>query len=84
MWSHASAAQQCVPKMTLVPIVVHHCAPEMGPLFPLLSKDDLGHGGCLPPRKNVTDRQTDMDGPIRCSSLMLEHEEHIRRKLFEI
>jgi hypothetical protein len=27
--------------------------------------------------KNATERQTDMAGPIRCSSLALEREEHI-------
>jgi hypothetical protein len=31
-----------------------------------------GRVGCLCTRKNMTDRQTDMDWPIRCSSL----EEH--------
>jgi hypothetical protein len=34
-----------------------------------------GQGDCPPPRKNADrrDQQTDnMDGPIRCSSLMLE------------
>jgi hypothetical protein len=28
-------------------------------------------------RKNATDRQTDMDGAIRCFSLTLEREDHL-------
>jgi hypothetical protein len=31
-----------------------------------------------PCRKNATDRHTDVDGPIRCSSLTLELEEHLK------
>jgi hypothetical protein len=38
-----------------------------------------GHAGCLSLRKKTaTDRQTDMDEPIRCSSLTLEREEHLQ------
>jgi hypothetical protein len=32
---------------------------------------------CPAVANNETERQTDMDGPIRCSLLMLEHEEHL-------
>jgi hypothetical protein len=32
------------------------------------------------PRKNVTDRQTDVDRTIRCSSLVLEDEELLKRR----
>lgn len=34
------------------------------------------NGGYLITRNNVTDRQTDMDRPLRCSSLTLEREDH--------
>jgi hypothetical protein len=34
-------------------------------------------------KKNMTDRQTDMNGPIRCSSLMLQHEEHLKSDMKE-
>jgi hypothetical protein len=36
------------------------------------------HAGWVPPaKKNTSDRQTDMDEPIRCSSLTLERQEHL-------
>jgi hypothetical protein len=37
-----------------------------------------GHGNCLAARKNATDKQVDTEGPIRCSSLTLEREEHLK------
>jgi hypothetical protein len=37
----------------------------------------LAHAGYLVPRKNATDRQTDTDGPIKCSSLTLECEDRL-------
>jgi hypothetical protein len=42
--------------------------------FPLLRKNDPGHAFCLPPQVK-RDRQTDMDGTIKCSLLMLQFEE---------
>jgi hypothetical protein len=35
------------------------------------------HVACLLEKKR--NRQTDMDGPVRCSSLTLEREEHLKR-----
>jgi hypothetical protein len=37
-----------------------------------------GHAGCLVPRINTKDGQTHMDKHISCSSLTLEHEEHVK------
>jgi hypothetical protein len=35
------------------------------------------------PKENVTDRQTHMEQPIRCSLLTLENEEHLKMDLQE-
>lgn len=35
------------------------------------------HAGYLVPGKYATDGQTDMNGLIRCSSLLLKHKEHL-------
>jgi hypothetical protein len=58
--------------MTYFHIVAQQYVPTMTP----------GHSGCLVPRENAAGRQTDMDGPMRCSSLTLEREEHIKGKRF--
>jgi hypothetical protein len=39
----------------------------------------FSHEGCLLPKENVTNRQTG----IRCSSLTLEHEEHLKTNLLQ-
>jgi hypothetical protein len=41
-----------------------------------------GHTGCPPRSKSAKDRQTDMYGPIRCSSLTLEGEEHLKATIW--
>jgi hypothetical protein len=51
----------------IITIVSHYCATMHN-----------GHVCCLHPRKNATDRQTDMVRPIRCSSLTLERKEHLK------
>jgi hypothetical protein len=53
------------------------CVATMGPRFPLLHSNDPDHAGYLCPRKNVSDRQTDMEGPVRFSSFTLQREEHL-------
>jgi hypothetical protein len=58
--------------------LAQQCFPTMRQWFPLLQNNVPYHAGCLPPRKNSPNRQTDMDESIRCSSLMLEHEEHLK------
>jgi hypothetical protein len=58
--------------------LAQQCFPTTRPWFPLFHNNDPDHAGCLPPRKNATNRQTDMDESIRCSSLMLEREEHLK------
>jgi hypothetical protein len=39
-----------------------------------LCYNGLSHAGCLHSRKNATDRQTNIDGPITLSLLTLERE----------
>jgi hypothetical protein len=39
-----------------------------------LRYNGLSHAGCLHSRKNATDRQTNIDGPIMLSLLTLERE----------
>jgi hypothetical protein len=53
-------------KLHRIPLL-QQCAPEMTP----------GYAGCLVPRKTATDRQTGMNRPIRCPSLMPEREENL-------
>jgi hypothetical protein len=65
-WS--SLLQQCAPTMPLV----SSCCDNV----PTMT---TGHASCLVFRENATDRQTDMEKPIRCSSLMLKHKEHLKR-----
>jgi hypothetical protein len=48
------------------------------PIVTTMCSNDTAHAGCLVPRKNATDRQTDMDGPMKCSSLTLKREERLR------
>jgi hypothetical protein len=43
-----------------------------------------GHAGCPFSNKNVTDRWADMNQPIRCPSLMLHCEEHLKRHITQI
>jgi hypothetical protein len=45
-----------------------HCWATMRP------NNDPCYAGCLVPRKNVADRQTGNDGPIKCFLLTLEGE----------
>jgi hypothetical protein len=67
----------CEPAMILVSIIATVCSNNQW--FPLLqqcvTKMTPGHVGCLVPRRNTTD----MDGPIKCSSLTLECEEHLKK-----
>jgi hypothetical protein len=58
--------------MTLAPMCSNN---HLSPLLQRVPTMIPGHAGCLVPMKSV--RQTDMDGPIRCSSLILAHEEHL-------
>jgi hypothetical protein len=67
---------QCVPTMTMVTTVVQ-CAPTMRFLFPLLCNMTLVMQVAYHLEKT---RQTDKDRPIRCSSLMLECEEHLKNR----
>jgi hypothetical protein len=49
--------KQYVPTMTVVSIVVQQYIQTVAPV-PLLHNNDPGHASCLPPKKNITDRQT--------------------------
>jgi hypothetical protein len=40
-----------------------------------------GHAVAYSSRKDSTDRETYIDGPIRCSLLMMECEENLTRKM---
>jgi hypothetical protein len=74
-WSWFPLLQQCVP-MTSVPTVVTTCFNnDLVPnVTTMCTKITLTHTGCLVPRKNMTD----MDGPIRCSSLKQQCEEQLK------
>jgi hypothetical protein len=58
--------------MTCLPIAEQQCVPrEPTTMIP-------AHAGFLPPY-DKSDRQTDMDEPIRCSSPTLEREKHLKK-----
>lgn len=59
--------------------LAQQCFPAMRPWFLLLYNNDPEHACCQLPSKNMTNRQTDMDGSIRCSLLMLGHEKHLKK-----
>jgi hypothetical protein len=62
-------------------VVKDDATPPAGPCLSLLGNNDLDHAGCLPPKENMTDRETYMYVPITCSSLIPEREEHLTNAL---
>jgi hypothetical protein len=71
-----SIVARIFPKTASVSIVATCSNNDVVHIFAtVFSNNDLGSCGCLVPRKK-RDRQTDMEGPVSCSSLTLEREEH--------